>query len=184
MPVSHIEHLLLLVDDVDATAGWFVDNIGLEYGHTPGFQGAGDVALYRRARRACTSPRCPRRARRKSDSRTAIWAVSMSDQTKGTGIIDHVAFRCTGLPEIIARLEANSVEFLQRQANDGDLYQLFVTGPDGMRVELNFDAAEAEAPWHQAAHDGSRSSGGIVPTEGAILILRQAQDEDIFWAVT
>ena len=38
MPVSHIEHLLLLVDDVDATADWFVNNIGLSRGHTPDFK--------------------------------------------------------------------------------------------------------------------------------------------------
>ena len=37
MPLSHNEHLLLLVDDVDTTADWFVDHIGLERCHTPDF---------------------------------------------------------------------------------------------------------------------------------------------------
>jgi hypothetical protein len=45
---------------------------------------------------------------------------------------------------MIARLENNKATFLQRQANDGELYQLFITGPNGMRVELNFDSEEAE----------------------------------------
>ena len=55
-----------------------------------------------------------------------------------------MAFRCTGLPEMITKLQNNKATFLQRLANDGDLYQLFITGPNGIRVELNFDAEEAK----------------------------------------
>ena len=38
MPLSHIEHLLLLVNDVETTANWFIENIGLEQGYTPDFK--------------------------------------------------------------------------------------------------------------------------------------------------
>jgi catechol 2,3-dioxygenase-like lactoylglutathione lyase family enzyme len=63
----------------------------------------------------------------------------------GTGAIDHVCFNCEGIEEFIARLEANGVEFSERQANDGALFQLFFRDPiNGIKVELNFAAAEAE----------------------------------------
>ncbi len=35
--------------------------------------------------------------------------------------------------------------YLKRQANDGDLFQLFIDAPNGIRIELNFAAAEADA---------------------------------------
>ncbi|NKB49755.1 MAG: hypothetical protein GKS02_10400 [Alphaproteobacteria bacterium] len=143
MPLSHIEHLLLLVDDVDATAGWFVDNIGLERGHTPDFK-VPVIWLYIGERDVLHIAHMPNEGKEKQFQDRYLGG-RLSEETSGTGIIDHVAFRCTGLPEMIARLESQGAEFLQRQANDGDLYQLFITGPDGMRVELNFDAAEAEA---------------------------------------
>jgi 4-hydroxyphenylpyruvate dioxygenase-like putative hemolysin len=143
MPLSHIEHLLLLVEDVDSTVDWFVENIGLERGHTPDFK-VPVTWLYIGERDVLHIAQVPSEGTREKRFQDRYLGGLMSDQVSGTGIIDHVAFRCTGLPEVIERLERNGVEFLQRQANDGDLYQLFVTGPVGMRVELNFDAAEAE----------------------------------------
>lgn len=143
MPLSHIEHLLLLVDDVDTTANWFVDNIGLERGHTPDFK-VPVTWLYIGERDVLHIARVPNEGKEKRFQDKYLGG-RLSEDTSGTGIIDHVAFRCTGLPEMIERLESKGAEFLKRQANAGDLYQLFVTGPDGMRVELNFDGAEAEA---------------------------------------
>jgi hypothetical protein len=56
-----------------------------------------------------------------------------------------VCFNCEGIKEFVARLEANGVEFKERQANDGALFQLFFRDPiNGIKVELNFAAAEAE----------------------------------------
>ena len=143
MPLSHIEHLLLLVDDVDATVEWFVENIGMERGHTPDFKVPG-TWLYIGERDVLHIAPVPREGTREKRFHDRYLGGLLSGQNRGSGIIDHVAFRCSGLPEMIERLTRNGVEFLQRQANYGDLYQLFVTGPDGLRVELNFDAAEAE----------------------------------------
>ncbi|MBI36615.1 MAG: hypothetical protein CL568_03415 [Alphaproteobacteria bacterium] len=149
MPLSHIEHLLLLVNDVETTANWFIENIGLEQGYTPDFK-VKVVWLYIGNRDVLHIAQSPVEGKEKRFQDRYLGG-RLSEQNTGTGIIDHVAFRCTGLPEMIGRLERNGVKFLQRQANAGDLYQLFLTGPDGMRVELNFDSSEAE-------------SNGILPT--------------------
>jgi catechol 2,3-dioxygenase-like lactoylglutathione lyase family enzyme len=68
-----------------------------------------------------------------------------SDAVSGTGVIDHVAFRATGLEETLARLRAEGVEFNERQVDGQGLYQLFLFDPNGIKIELNFDAAEAHA---------------------------------------
>ena len=143
MPLSYIEHLLLLVDDVDSTVDWFVNNVGMERGHTPNFK-VPVTWLYIGDRDVLHIAQVPSEGTREKRFHDRYLGGLLSDQDRGSGIIDHVAFRCTGLPEMIERLERNGAKFLQRQANYGDLYQLFVTGPDGLRVELNFTAAEAE----------------------------------------
>lgn len=63
----------------------------------------------------------------------------------GSGLIDHVACYGTGVKDMIARPDKHDANSLKRQANAGDLFQPFIDAPNGMRVELNFDDAEAKA---------------------------------------
>ena len=60
-----------------------------------------------------------------------------------TGVIDHLAFSATDLRAVKARLDEAGVKHeLRRQAGAGT-WQLFTTDPNGAKVELDFDAAEA-----------------------------------------
>ena len=61
----------------------------------------------------------------------------------GTGVIDHVAFRCTGLHEMMEHLHRLKISFNKRQVDDQGLFQLFLFDPNGIKVELNFSNAEA-----------------------------------------
>ncbi len=57
---------------------------------------------------------------------------------RSRGVIDHLAFRVTDLPTVMADLEAKGVEFetaQPRQAFDGHKITFF-HGPDGERIEL------------------------------------------------
>jgi hypothetical protein len=66
-----------------------------------------------------------------------------STATSGTGVVDHVAFRATGLLDMIANLKNKGVDFKERRVNGQGLYQLFLLDPNGVKIELNFEAAEA-----------------------------------------
>jgi len=66
-----------------------------------------------------------------------------STDLHGSGVVDHVAFRCTGLPEMMAHLQREGVSFTQRMVSDQGLYQLFLLDPNGVKVELNFANSEA-----------------------------------------
>jgi catechol 2,3-dioxygenase-like lactoylglutathione lyase family enzyme len=66
------------------------------------------------------------------------------DAGEGTGAIDHVAFRATGLRPMLEHLKKEGVSFTRRRANGQALFQLFFNDPNGIKIELNFDAAEAE----------------------------------------
>jgi hypothetical protein len=66
-----------------------------------------------------------------------------SDAVAGTGVIDHVAFRCTGLSNMVEHLHRLGVPFSERQVDDQGLFQLFLMDPNGIKVELNFANSEA-----------------------------------------
>lgn len=60
----------------------------------------------------------------------------------GTGKLDHVAFRVTGLAKTYAALQAHGVPFRERKVPEMALHQVFVEDPNGVTVELNYAAEE------------------------------------------
>lgn len=61
----------------------------------------------------------------------------------GSGSVDHVAFRCEGLAAYQDRLLRLGHVFRERVVPVLDQHQLFVTDPNGIHLELVFDAAES-----------------------------------------
>ena len=59
-----------------------------------------------------------------------------------TGLLDHIAFSCTGLAEMKANLHTRGITFEERVIPRDRQTQLFMTDPDGIGVELNFPPAE------------------------------------------
>ncbi len=139
MPISHLEHFLLQTDDIDRTCDWYVEVLGFHVGPSPDFKfpvkwlylGERDVI------HVCEGGKGVSDARKR-------YLGQQSEDLHGSGVIDHVAFRCTGLDEMIARLKAAGVEFNERRVDNEALYQLFLFDPNGVKVELNFAATEAE----------------------------------------
>ena len=57
---------------------------------------------------------------------------------KGRNSFDHIALRCTGLNQIIQKLEKNEVKFARFDAEREKQVLIFVEDPAGISVELNF----------------------------------------------
>ena len=55
-----------------------------------------------------------------------------------TGALHHIAFRCTGYDDTLARATAMAVDHRCNEVTAIGLRQLFVTDPDGVLLELNF----------------------------------------------
>lgn len=143
MPVDHIQHILIHTNDVEETAAWFENNLGLKRGHVPDFR-VPVVWIYVGAVPALHIAPFPEEGASQRFQERYLGGRK-TEVEWGSGLIDHVAFGCTGLADMIARLDTHGASYLKRQANVGDLFQLFIDGPNGIRVELNFDAAEAVA---------------------------------------
>lgn len=62
----------------------------------------------------------------------------------GTGTVDHMAFRATGLPDMRSRLQAHRVAYRERTVPALGLHQVFFEDPSDVTIELNYPASEAE----------------------------------------
>jgi catechol 2,3-dioxygenase-like lactoylglutathione lyase family enzyme len=140
MPLSHIEHFLVATDDIEKTAEWYCRVLGMQEGPHPDFGfpvkwlylGGQDIVH--------VGPS----ARQAGENQRRYLGRTSQDTGTGTGALDHIAFRATGLGRMMTHLNAQGVAFNQRRASGQALYQLFLYDPNGIKIELNFDAAEAE----------------------------------------
>lgn len=137
MPLHHLEHFLIQSQNLEETAAWWCDVLGLEEGPHSDFGfpvkwlsiGDSDVVHM-----TTGGPNV-------SDARKS-YLGQQSAAVYGSGVVDHVAFRCTGLGVMLTHLHKKSVDVQKRRVDDQGLFQLFLLDPNGVEVELNFDANE------------------------------------------
>lgn len=124
MTITGMNHFTVLTDDVERTVDFYRSTIGLETGPRPdlGFPGAwlycqGQAVLH-------------------------IIGGRSKDQLR-PGVLDHMAFSATGLAKTLARLDSLGVHYAHRRQKEYGTWQVFFFDPNGARVELDFDPAEA-----------------------------------------
>jgi catechol 2,3-dioxygenase-like lactoylglutathione lyase family enzyme len=140
MPLTHIEHILVATDDIDATRDWYARVLGMTSGPHPDFGfpvhwmylGGVDVV------HIGPSAKMAGAIQKQYLGRTS------QGTGQGTGAIDHIAFRATGLRAMLEHLRNEKIKFTQRRANGQALFQLFFHDPNGIKIELNYEASEAE----------------------------------------
>src|SRR5207302_3747385 len=113
MPLSHIEHFLVAADDIDATRDWYARVLGMKPGPHPDF-GFPVHWMYLGERDIVhigPSARGAGEIQKKYLGRTS------QDAGAGTGALDHIAFRATGLRAMLQHLKMAKVHFTQRRAN-------------------------------------------------------------------
>jgi len=148
MPLSHIEHFLVAADDIDATRDWYARILGLRSGPHPDFgfpvhwMYSGEADLVHIGPSARQAGEIQKKYLGRTSGRSAGSSAQAEDA--GTGAIDHIAFRATGLRGMLEHLGREKISFTQRRANGQALFQLFLYDPNGIKVELNYAAGEAE----------------------------------------
>jgi catechol 2,3-dioxygenase-like lactoylglutathione lyase family enzyme len=124
MAITGMNHFTVLTDDVDRTVEFYRATLGIEPGPRPdlGFPGAW---LY-------------------CEGQAVLHVVGgrPKDQLK-PGVLDHMAFSATGLAATLKRLDALGIHYAHRRQAGYGTWQVFFFDPNGARVELDFDPAEA-----------------------------------------
>ncbi len=131
MPLQHIEHYLVLTDDLDATRDFYVQALGLREGPRPPleFPGywvyAGDIPCIHIAEWRTYTEHSNRKG------------VPVSTKAHSTGAVDHIAFHARDYDEVLARLERSGVQSRRNDPPGGFLRQLFLADPNGVKIEIN-----------------------------------------------
>ena len=139
MPLSHLEHFLIQSADLEGTKDWYCDLLGMTVGYSPDFK----MPVYWLYIGDTDVLHMTVGGENVSENRQK-YLGQQSTATYGSGVVDHVAFRATGLREMMDHLDAKGIDYTRRQVDDQGLFQLFLMDPNGVKVELNFAAAEAE----------------------------------------
>jgi catechol 2,3-dioxygenase-like lactoylglutathione lyase family enzyme len=140
MPISHIEHFLVAADDIDATRDWYARVLGMKPGAHPDFgfpvhwMYLGDTDIVH------IGPS----AKQAGEIQKKFLGRTSQDIGAGTGALDHIAFRATGLRGMLEHLKKEKISFTQRRANGQALFQLFLYDPNGIKIELNYASGECE----------------------------------------
>jgi catechol 2,3-dioxygenase-like lactoylglutathione lyase family enzyme len=131
MPLTQLEHYLVLTDNLDGTRDFYVQALGMRMGPRPplGFPGywlyVGEVPCIHVAEWDSY----------RAHSHQA--GISVSTRAPGTGAVDHIAFNAVDYESIKSLLTAHHVEFAVNAVPDIGLTQLFVHDPNGIKVEIN-----------------------------------------------
>jgi catechol 2,3-dioxygenase-like lactoylglutathione lyase family enzyme len=132
MPLTRMEHYLVLTDDIDATRDFYVQALGMEVGFRPdlGFPGhwiyIGDTPVIHIAEWMTYTAHSNRKR------------VEVSRRAAGTGPVDHIAFAAKDYDQVLARLQRHGVQ-VRANDNPGNVVrQLFLFDPNGVKIEINF----------------------------------------------
>jgi catechol 2,3-dioxygenase-like lactoylglutathione lyase family enzyme len=132
MRISGIDHVNILTKDLDASASFYEQVLGLERGDNNAVAMSSRGAWMRDATgRAIVH---------------LVWKDPASDRYDGydpgssTNAVHHVAFRCEGFQAIRDKLDALGARYRVNDRQYGDVRQIFLVDPDGVNLELNFMA--------------------------------------------
>jgi catechol 2,3-dioxygenase-like lactoylglutathione lyase family enzyme len=133
MTVRGLEHFNITTSEeiIASCRAFYVDVLGLEEGPRPPFTSRG-FWLY-----AGSIP-------------VVHLSISESRTAPASAPLDHIAFVCENLDEVLARLEQHAVPHqVDRVPESGDT-QLFLRDPAGVGLELNFASKERRAGFQPA----------------------------------
>jgi len=126
MSVGVLDHFNIRTRNLADTVHFYEDVLGLEKGPRPNFAFPG-AWMY-------------------SEGKAVVHLVDISGtsepQKADSGVVHHVAFASRGFDDMKQRLKAKDMRFEARQVPGGELWQIFVDDPNGVLIELNYEAAK------------------------------------------
>jgi catechol 2,3-dioxygenase-like lactoylglutathione lyase family enzyme len=131
MPLTRMEHLLVLTDDIEGTRDFYCRALGLEVGERPPLEFPGHW-LY------VEGVPCIHVADREAyTAHSERLGIPASPEA-----VDHVAFNGDDYEEAVARLEREGVEASTNAVPGAGLRQLFLEDPNGLKIEINVMSRE------------------------------------------
>jgi catechol 2,3-dioxygenase-like lactoylglutathione lyase family enzyme len=126
MPIARMDHFTIVTKSADETAKFYGDMLGFTSGARPNFKFPG-AWLY-------------------NEGKPILHVIQREQIPEGSGVLDHMAFWGTDLPDYIAKLKERKLAYDLRRLPEGGpgagVWQLFFLDPNGARVEIDLPATE------------------------------------------
>jgi catechol 2,3-dioxygenase-like lactoylglutathione lyase family enzyme len=132
--ISNLFHVAIKTNDLDATVRFYSEVLGLHKVARPDFGypgawlaapgGAAIIHLYAGGPALGAEGRAP----------------------YGTAAIDHVSITATDFHGFIAKFKKHGLDWREFNVRDAKLWQLFVYDPNGVQLEITFEAAKESGP--------------------------------------
>ena len=133
-----LDHFTLRTRKPAETVRFYQDVLGVKEGWRPGFRFPGHW-LYQGE-----TPIVHIITITENEAELRGYVGERQDDGPGSGAVDHIAFRCEGLDAFQDRLLQLGHSFRERVVPNLEQHQLFVQDPNGITVELVFNAAESK----------------------------------------
>ena len=132
MPVTSLNHYLIVSKNLERSKSFYQTVLGLELADRPdfGFPGywlkTGDNICVHLA------------SQDPNKVRDQFLLKKHPKGTNGSGSVDHIAFLAQDPEAVRDRIRQNKVEMHVRSFPDAKLFQIFLKDPDSVTIELNF----------------------------------------------
>ena len=129
MSVGVLDHFNIRTRKLGETVRFYEDVLDLKKGDRPNFAFPG-AWMY-------------------SEGKPVVHLVDISEtseqQKPDLGVVHHVAFASRGFAGMKQRLKSKGLPFDVREVPGVDVWQIFVTDPNGVMIELNYETAKEQA---------------------------------------
>src|SRR5712671_1405230 len=134
MPITKMEHFLVLTDDIETTREFYCKVLGVTVGPRPPLDFVG-YWLY------LGDTPCVHIGEWNSyTSHSKQHGIPLSTRGAGTGSMDHIAFNAGDFAEIAERLQRHGIRSALNVVPENGLRQLFLEDPNGVKIEINIPA--------------------------------------------
>jgi catechol 2,3-dioxygenase-like lactoylglutathione lyase family enzyme len=139
MPLTELNHYFVRAKDLERSRRFYCDALGFEVMPRPDFAFPGYWLGVGGRIQVHMGPDGI------ADEATHYFGTTPASARDNAGVVDHIAFQGTDPEGMARRLAALGLPTRTRHIASIALYQIFVTDPDGLAIELNFPGV-AEPP--------------------------------------
>ena len=141
MPLTQLNHYFVRANDLEQTKDFYCRVLGFEVMPRPNFPFQGYWLGVNGQIQVHMGPHG-------IDNAHLYYLGTRDDAaTDQSGVVDHIAFLATEPGDFIRRFKAIGVDYRPRALPESDLYQIFVTDPNGLTIEPNFFGLKEVTDW-------------------------------------
>ena len=141
MPLTELNHYFVRCKDLERSRSFYCDALGFEVMPRPDFPFPGFwLGVGGRVQVHMGLDGIP-------EEKTYYFGTTSHSAKDNAGVVDHIAFQGTDLESFAQRLRDNGVASRTRHIGEIQLFQIFVSDPDGLVIELNFPGVTETPSW-------------------------------------